>query len=913
MNSHFKEAPHQEAPVLVEEEENGQNLFEHSSLSLLEEGEQEVPRASSIQEHPHQQDLVQEEDEVHMSPSLMEEGRREQEEPSASSIQEHPHLQDLLEEGGREQEELRAISIQEHLHLQDLLEEGGREQEVSRANSIREHPHQQDLVQEEDEVYMSPSLMEEGRREQEEPRASSIQEHPHLQDLLEEGGREQEVPRASSIRENLHLQNLVHEEEGHMSPSLLEEGVREQEVPRGQFGQDGQVMQVNQQLSEPREKIRPTGSKREQEGEKESMEESGQGFESLNFRDLDLLGLLRGRRAPPSGNSACVIKRVGTVMKTPGSYNLEDSVDTSKRKVRIEEENESSIEEVFEEKDETSVVNSEGEGLTNPVKGKKRKKVAMAEEKESNMQRAIEARKEENLSIAAAAERFGIPRTTLSNRLNGTYKNIGRGRRSSVFTDNEEKEIADAVDVRQGLGAGLDYPQLASFLQECLKELLEANPGRSSKFEDTDQLPNYDFCWRFVRRNNLVLRTTSELSKTRELLTEAEVRGWQELTYQNLVKENPEIWDDPRRLFNEDETSFELSGGKVKVLAKRGTKNVGRRSSGSRDHTTLILTVSASGGLVPPRFVLKGIRDVSHRHLGDLEPGEKTGAMKFSYSPSGFNNQGIQMKVLQDLADYGNSKKIKFPIVLLLDGALCHINKSLVELAKELQILLWLFYPGATPFLQPLDVGVICHFKRKLRQVMWGWHCKLENMGRWLNQYTAVPLISKTLNSLPLEQYSREAFRDAGIMPWNPMAVKSSAFKPATKFAALGSYSHKVPEGEVQEGGEMEVEGLEGGEGEVEVCQEQELKNNRSSGLLNESQEEQGHNKESTLTLEQLFEQEAGAGLEDEESSDVNIPEDLKEMINLEFFNSLAPNFKMQVTAELRQQKERVAMLQVYK
>ena len=242
-------------------------------------------------------------------------------------------------------------------------------------------------------------------------------------------------------------------------------------------------------------------------------------------------------------------------------------------------------------------------------------------------------------------------------------------------------------------------------IQECLQDLVAANEERTTGFEANDQYPDYKFCHRFVQRNGLVLRRTIELSKGRERLTEDEIQSWQKETYDLLVKENPEIWNDPHRIFNQDETSYELSEGSVRVLAKKGSKRVPGTSSGSRNHGTLSVTANANGDLVWPRVVIKGVRDVSKKYLSELQPGVRTGAFRFSYSDSGFVNKDLFVKIILDLDEYVTLNNIQKPIVLFLDGASCHISMEVTLLSKERQIRLWLIYPNSTHILQPLDLG----------------------------------------------------------------------------------------------------------------------------------------------------------------------------------------------------------------
>ena len=133
--------------------------------------------------------------------------------------------------------------------------------------------------------------------------------------------------------------------------------------------------------------------------------------------------------------------------------------------------------------------------------------------------------------------------------------------------------------------------------------------------------------------------------------------------------------------------------------------------SGSRSHETLSVIASAAGNLVWPRLVLKGIRDVSKKHLSCLEPGISTGNFRFSYTESGFVNKDVFCQIILDLDEYLTVNKTPRPVLLLIDGATCHISLKARDLAKDKKIMLWLLYPNSTHVLQPLDLGLFAPVK----------------------------------------------------------------------------------------------------------------------------------------------------------------------------------------------------------
>ena len=86
----------------------------------------------------------------------------------------------------------------------------------------------------------------------------------------------------------------------------------------------------------------------------------------------------------------------------------------------------------------------------------------------------------------------------------------------------------------------------------------------------------------------------------------------------------PEILEalqDPSRVFNQDETAVEHGVGDQWVLSRKGEKQTYGVSSCTREHTTISFTVNAAGGVVEPRVVFSGVRDIAKNKLKLPEDG----------------------------------------------------------------------------------------------------------------------------------------------------------------------------------------------------------------------------------------------------------------------------------------------------
>ena len=250
-------------------------------------------------------------------------------------------------------------------------------------------------------------------------------------------------------------------------------------------------------------------------------------------------------------------------------------------------------------------------------KGEKRKTKSQKkkEEKESKKEKfnaAIAAYETGDFSsVNACAKSFGVNQGTLAKFIKSGATFVGKGKKSLVFSDDEETQIADFVKKRVELGAGLDFIQLCLVIQELLTRLKKVNPARYSPPTWVNFYPEDTFARRFAERNNISLRSTMSLSPARDCLTVYDLDSWFKHIKERFVSppEFSEVWENPQRIFNQDETALEFGSDHKKVLAPKGHKGPLYNTGGSsRSHVTLSVTVSASGEVAGVRVVYSGKR-----------------------------------------------------------------------------------------------------------------------------------------------------------------------------------------------------------------------------------------------------------------------------------------------------------------
>ena len=106
--------------------------------------------------------------------------------------------------------------------------------------------------------------------------------------------------------------------------------------------------------------------------------------------------------------------------------------------------------------------------------------------------------------------------------VNDEKEYVGRGRVLNEFSEAEEKRLVAHIVRLMQLGFGVTTDELMLIMQELMTELRAANPKRQTKWEEN--MPPYHFVHNFVVRNNLALRSTSEVNKARSYVSPESLR-----------------------------------------------------------------------------------------------------------------------------------------------------------------------------------------------------------------------------------------------------------------------------------------------------------------------------------------------------------------------------------------------------
>lgn len=162
---------------------------------------------------------------------------------------------------------------------------------------------------------------------------------------------------------------------------------------------------------------------------------------------------------------------------------------------------------------------------------------------------AMEAVQEKRMSFREAAKHYGVPKTTLIDRIAERYgPKLGH---PIVLTAEEETIIVERLIVLGEWGFPFNSHDLTHLVKNYLDSL-----GRSTRF--VNNLPGPDFVRGFLKRHpQLTVRTANLIKRGRAALTQEEVIQFfdrYEKAVEGILPEN---------MFNYDETNLRDNPGKI--------------------------------------------------------------------------------------------------------------------------------------------------------------------------------------------------------------------------------------------------------------------------------------------------------------------------------------------------------------
>jgi hypothetical protein len=284
---------------------------------------------------------------------------------------------------------------------------------------------------------------------------------------------------------------------------------------------------------------------------------------------------------------------------------------------------------------------------------------------------ALDAIKRGEMSKKRASIEFGIPRTTLIKRLkNVDHQPSSLGRFKRIFDNHFENDLVQHAIEMQNRFYGLSLLDLRSLAFE----LAERN-GIENPFDKEKKIAGEAWAYGFMKRH-------SQLSlRCPEATSMARLAGFNHIQvgrfFDILKHEYEKDKFTAAQIYNVDESGITGVQKPGKIIAQKGSKQVGKVVSAERGQTiTVVCSMSAAGTYVPPMFLFKRVY-----MNASLANGAPPGSLCLP-SASGWMDSQLFVRYMTHFIEFTRPSESK-PILLIYDGHQSHKSLEVVQLARE--------------------------------------------------------------------------------------------------------------------------------------------------------------------------------------------------------------------------------------
>ena len=400
---------------------------------------------------------------------------------------------------------------------------------------------------------------------------------------------------------------------------------------------------------------------------------------------------------------------------------------------------------------------------------------------------AYNAVKEEGYSVSNAAKVFGIPRSTLYDKVNGrTSIEMQRKGPPPLLSLEDERKLADYLLQMSSLGYSFTLTELLDLASELAirKGKLDEDSKLSRRWHKS-----FRQRWPVLEKVFGPMRTI-DTTKARQKKKDKEeaVRRYKNrnvydkdvyvkplnensyITIENYFTElrvlmhRYGVLEKPGRIYCIDEVAIQYESGFPKAKAVKSLHNVIM----SRSEYTVISVMgcgNALGTSIPPFLIYPGTK-LTEDLLKGKYPGVQatltnTGKTDYNTFRTFLETHFVEHALL------GMAKSP--PVLVLYDGNKSKVDPDTIEWAKSRNIILFVLPPGSTSLTQPLEKGCFSYFKELFTHEV-----------RLFRELTGADTITKAdicrLVSLVYPQAFCvrnlvDSFEEAGVYPFNPSVV----------------------------------------------------------------------------------------------------------------------------------------------
>lgn len=300
---------------------------------------------------------------------------------------------------------------------------------------------------------------------------------------------------------------------------------------------------------------------------------------------------------------------------------------------------------------------------------------------------ALEAYKKDPKSMRKVAKQYGIPKSSLHDRVNGKMTKKEEQQRRQKLSPQEELAIVNWLLRLQAWG----WPARIDHIRGMATELLK-------KKGDTQNL-GIHWGQKFLGRHQQLKPAFIVQDKKRAMVEDRQIFDQWFTLYSNI---KTEYSIDDANIWNMDEKGFMQGAiGKERVIISRHQLKTYMAQPGNREWVSAIECVSVDGKALKPWIVFKGKLQMKswwdvlrNGHIALSENGWSDNAISFAWLRGVFHPE-------TDAAQ-SNSDQWR---MLLVDGHGSQVSTEALEFCIQQKIIL-LCLPHTKHWVQPLDIGV---------------------------------------------------------------------------------------------------------------------------------------------------------------------------------------------------------------
>jgi DDE superfamily endonuclease/helix-turn-helix, Psq domain/Tc5 transposase DNA-binding domain len=303
-------------------------------------------------------------------------------------------------------------------------------------------------------------------------------------------------------------------------------------------------------------------------------------------------------------------------------------------------------------------------------------------------------------SMRKAAIQWGVPRTTLYNRLHGhesrkeAYSGLQR------LSPAQEERLTKWILIQNDIGLPPTHAQIRQFTQRILAIKGDHQPLGKRWIQA------------FLKRNPSI-RTQKSYSRESARINGATtevIRPW----FNHFF--NPEIQAiKPEHRYNMDEAGImEGLGVNGLVVGSAEKHSIQRKTPGSRAWTSFLECISATGVPLPPLVMFKGKSVQQQWFPEDLRPFQ---GWEFTATDNGWTTDKTAVEWLEKIfIPLTQPSRPEEKRLLVLDGHGSHETTDFMYLCFQHNIHLLYLPPHTSHVLQPLDLSVFSSLKHSYRK-----------------------------------------------------------------------------------------------------------------------------------------------------------------------------------------------------